>query len=197
MVLILSGRRTRACWIISGALHGNILAIPGVSISVEHLFPSLKHTLSDAWSSMTVQTASMDIVTKQWLKLGLAERVNYTGFTSKFTRSRIYLNISISYSYSTASIWIWFTKNMIWSLQGEYDMNMIQNFRIHIIFWPALVIRSFELPWITYCTISFNSKMHVTFKISDKSPKSAKIENFFLQGFSEIGCDAWHSNWMK
>jgi hypothetical protein len=40
-----------------------------------------------------------------------------------------------------------------------------------------------------YCTISFNSKMHVTFNFSDKSPKSAKIEKKLLQGFSEIGCD--------
>ncbi|KAJ7348278.1 hypothetical protein DFH08DRAFT_698178 [Mycena albidolilacea] len=56
------------------------LAIPGVSISVEHLFLSLKHTLSDALSSMTAETVSVDIFTKEWLKSGLAEGVNYTDF---------------------------------------------------------------------------------------------------------------------
>jgi hypothetical protein len=64
----------------------DILAIPGVSISVERLFSSLKHTLSDTQSSMTVEMVSVDIVTKEWLKSGLAEGVNYT----ELTTSRIY-----------------------------------------------------------------------------------------------------------
>jgi hypothetical protein len=51
----------------------NIWAIPGVSISVERLFSSLKHTLTDSRSSMTALTASLDIVTKAWLKSGLGE----------------------------------------------------------------------------------------------------------------------------
>jgi hypothetical protein len=63
-----------------GRVARDILAIPGVSISVERLFSSLKHTLSDARSSMTAETASVDIVTKEWLKSGLAEGVNYTDF---------------------------------------------------------------------------------------------------------------------
>ncbi|KAJ7737172.1 hypothetical protein DFH07DRAFT_685844, partial [Mycena maculata] len=54
----------------------DILAIPGVSISVEHLFSSVKHTLSDACSSMIAETAVVDIVTKEWLKSGL----DYTEF---------------------------------------------------------------------------------------------------------------------
>ena len=58
----------------------DILAIPGVSISVERLFSSLKHTLSDARASMTAETASVDIITKEWLKSGLAEGVNYMDF---------------------------------------------------------------------------------------------------------------------
>jgi hypothetical protein len=58
----------------------DILAIPGVSISVERLFSSVKHTLSDARSSMTVETASVDFVTKEWLKLGLSQGVNYMDF---------------------------------------------------------------------------------------------------------------------
>lgn len=58
----------------------DILAIPGVSISVERLFSSVKHTLSDARSSMTAETAAVDIVTKEWLKSGLAEDVDYMKF---------------------------------------------------------------------------------------------------------------------
>ncbi|KAJ7742359.1 hypothetical protein DFH07DRAFT_750529, partial [Mycena maculata] len=54
----------------------DILAIPGVSISVEHQFSRVKHTLSDARSSMTAETAVVDIVTKEWLKSGL----DYTKF---------------------------------------------------------------------------------------------------------------------
>jgi hypothetical protein len=54
----------------------DIIAIPGVSVTIEHLFLSLRHTLSDTRSSMTAETASMDIVTKEWLKLGLAEGMN-------------------------------------------------------------------------------------------------------------------------
>ncbi|KAJ7027120.1 hypothetical protein C8F04DRAFT_965571 [Mycena alexandri] len=56
------------------------LAIPGVSISVERLFSSVKKTLSDDHSSMTVETASVDIVTKEWIKAGLAEGLNWMDF---------------------------------------------------------------------------------------------------------------------
>jgi hypothetical protein len=58
----------------------DILAILGVSISIEHLFSSVKHTLSDARSSMFAETVSVDIVTKEWLKLGLGQGVKYTDF---------------------------------------------------------------------------------------------------------------------
>ncbi|KAJ7776828.1 hypothetical protein DFH07DRAFT_731483, partial [Mycena maculata] len=50
----------------------DILAILGVSISMEWLFSSVKHTLSDAHLSMTTETAAVDIVMKEWLKYGLA-----------------------------------------------------------------------------------------------------------------------------
>ena len=58
----------------------NILAIPDESISVECLFSSLKHTLSHARTSMTSETVFLDVVTKEWLKSGLAEGVDYTDF---------------------------------------------------------------------------------------------------------------------
>ncbi|KIM72366.1 hypothetical protein PILCRDRAFT_803956, partial [Piloderma croceum F 1598] len=55
----------------------DILAIPGVSISVEHLFSSSKHTLSDVRSSMTAESASKTITTKEWLKKGFGYKVHY------------------------------------------------------------------------------------------------------------------------
>jgi hAT family C-terminal dimerisation region len=57
----------------------DILAIPGVSISVEWLFSSSKHTLSDLRSSLTAESASKTIVTKEWLRKGLGDGVNYLG----------------------------------------------------------------------------------------------------------------------
>ncbi|KAJ7733058.1 hypothetical protein DFH07DRAFT_755057 [Mycena maculata] len=57
----------------------DILAIPGVSISVECLFSSVKHTLLDACLSMTAETA-VDIVTKEWLKSGIVPGVDYMKF---------------------------------------------------------------------------------------------------------------------
>jgi hypothetical protein len=79
-----------------GRVAWDILVIPGVSISVEHLFSSLKHTLSDARSSMTAETASVEIFTKEWLKSGLAEGRTIR-ISSKFTKSRIYSDTFISY----------------------------------------------------------------------------------------------------
>jgi hypothetical protein len=55
----------------------DILAIPGVSISVERLFSSSKHTLSDSRSSMTAESASKTVVVKEWLKKGFGDGVNY------------------------------------------------------------------------------------------------------------------------
>ena len=49
----------------------------GVSISVEWLFLSSKHTLSDSHSSMTAESASKTVVVKEWLKKGLGAGVNY------------------------------------------------------------------------------------------------------------------------
>ncbi|KAJ7507045.1 hypothetical protein B0H11DRAFT_1705831, partial [Mycena galericulata] len=50
--------------------------LPGVSISVERLFSSLKH----ARTSMAADTVSVDVVCKEWLRSGLAEGVNYTDY---------------------------------------------------------------------------------------------------------------------
>lgn len=55
----------------------DILAIPGVSISVERLFSSSKHTLSDTRSSLSAKSASKTVVAKEWLKKGFGNGVNY------------------------------------------------------------------------------------------------------------------------
>jgi hAT family C-terminal dimerisation region len=55
----------------------DILAIPGVSISVERLFSSSKHTLSDARSSLSAKSGSKTVVAKEWLKRGFGEGMNY------------------------------------------------------------------------------------------------------------------------
>jgi hAT family C-terminal dimerisation region len=54
-----------------------ILTIPGISISVERLFSSSKHTLSNTRSSMTVESALKTITTKEWLKKGFGYEVHY------------------------------------------------------------------------------------------------------------------------
>jgi hypothetical protein len=55
----------------------DILAIPGVSISVERLFSSSKHTMADSQSSMTATSASKTVVAKEWLKQGRGNGINY------------------------------------------------------------------------------------------------------------------------
>jgi hypothetical protein len=48
-----------------------------ISISVEQLFSSSKHTLSDSRSSMTAESASKTVVIKEWLRKGLGDGVEY------------------------------------------------------------------------------------------------------------------------
>jgi len=55
----------------------DVLAISGVSILVEWLFSSSKHTLSDLCSSLTAESASKTVVAKEWLKKGFGAEVNY------------------------------------------------------------------------------------------------------------------------
>ena len=55
----------------------DVLAIPRVSISVERLFSSSKHTLSDSRSAMMAESASKTVVAKEWLKKGLGAGVDY------------------------------------------------------------------------------------------------------------------------
>ena len=58
----------------------DILTILGVSISVKHLFSSSKHTLSDAWSSLSAESASKTVIAKEWLKRGFSEGVSYLDY---------------------------------------------------------------------------------------------------------------------
>ena len=55
----------------------DILAIPGVSISVEQLFSGRKQTPSDSRSSLTAQLALKTVVAKELLKKGFGESLNY------------------------------------------------------------------------------------------------------------------------
>jgi hypothetical protein len=55
----------------------NILTIPGVSISVERLFSSSKHTLLDMWSSLSAESASKIVVAKEWLKNSFGDGLDY------------------------------------------------------------------------------------------------------------------------
>ena len=55
----------------------DVLAIPGVSIGIERLFSSCRHTLTDARSRLTAESAALTVITKEWLKRGLGEDVAY------------------------------------------------------------------------------------------------------------------------
>jgi len=55
----------------------DVLTIPGVSIAVERLFSSSKHTMSDARSSMAAATASATVVAKELLNAGFGEGLDY------------------------------------------------------------------------------------------------------------------------
>ncbi|KAL4262261.1 Zinc finger BED domain-containing [Pleurotus pulmonarius] len=55
----------------------DILTIPRVSVSVERLFSSSKHTISDTRSSLQAASASKTIVAKDWLKRGLGQDITY------------------------------------------------------------------------------------------------------------------------
>ena len=55
----------------------DILAVPGVSIAVERLFSSCRHTLRDARSSLSAESASLMVITKEWLKRGWGDGVQY------------------------------------------------------------------------------------------------------------------------
>ncbi|GBE89868.1 hypothetical protein SCP_1701940 [Sparassis crispa] len=55
----------------------DILAIPGVSIAVERLFSSSKHTLSDVRSSLVALSGSKTMVSKERLKRGLGANLPY------------------------------------------------------------------------------------------------------------------------
>ncbi|KAJ7696265.1 hypothetical protein B0H17DRAFT_883350, partial [Mycena rosella] len=64
---------------IPSSIACNILCIPGVSIAVECLFSSSKHTLakSDAQLFMAASTASSTVVTKELSSLGFRDGLDY------------------------------------------------------------------------------------------------------------------------
>jgi hAT family C-terminal dimerisation region len=54
-----------------------ILAIPGASISVEHLFSSSEQTLSYSHSLLTAESVSKTVVAKELLKNSFSKGLNY------------------------------------------------------------------------------------------------------------------------
>src|SRR5271168_3406787 len=90
-----------------GHIARDILAIPGVSISVEWLFSSSEHTLSDTCSSLTAVSALKTVVVKEWLKKGFGEDVNYldnicilSQYDYNMINYKYFLN-TICYDYTT------------------------------------------------------------------------------------------------
>jgi len=55
----------------------DILAIPGVSIAVERLFSSCRHTMADERASMNIDSVWKTIIAKEWLKRGMADNLDY------------------------------------------------------------------------------------------------------------------------
>ncbi|KIK73171.1 hypothetical protein PAXRUDRAFT_179078, partial [Paxillus rubicundulus Ve08.2h10] len=55
----------------------DILAISAVSVSVEQLFSSSEHTLSDSCLSLTAESASLMVISNEWLKLGYGDGIDY------------------------------------------------------------------------------------------------------------------------
>ena len=102
----------------------DILTITGVSILVEQLFSSSKHTLSDAWSSLSAESASKTVVSKEWLKNGFGEGLDYLDNVHTHTK---YNNIMIKYQYIPITIQYHYLMNTIWSMAGsiEYKYNII------------------------------------------------------------------------
>ena len=100
----------------------DILAIPGVSISVERLFSSSKHTLSDTCSLLTAISASKTVVTKEWLKKGYGVDINY--LDDVCIHSQYYYNI-INYEYKLNTIHYNYDMNRYRALALGYDMNIL------------------------------------------------------------------------
>ncbi|TFK77965.1 hypothetical protein K466DRAFT_507915, partial [Polyporus arcularius HHB13444] len=55
----------------------DVLAVPGLSIGVERLFSSCRHTLTDSQSSLTAESVSLTVITKEWLKRGWGDDIAY------------------------------------------------------------------------------------------------------------------------
>jgi hypothetical protein len=119
----------------------DILAIPGVSISVEQLFLSSKHTLSDLQSSMTAESTSKMAIVKKWLK---------KSFSQVLVMAWIILMVFVLKN-NLIILWLhWIYQNTLWyeypsntydNLNTEYNMITIyydQNHNIIVFGQPYL-----------------------------------------------------------
>jgi hypothetical protein len=106
----------------------DILAIPGVSISVEWLFSSSKHTLSDTHSWLTEVSALKTVVVKEWLKKGFEADVNYLDEAHTIVSWLEILEYDYNmskYEYKLNTIRYEYTTNRYGALTLKYDTNII------------------------------------------------------------------------
>ena len=79
----------------------DILTISAVSISVEHLFSSRKHTLSDSWSSLLAESALKTVVPRSdWRGVSAKQWITLLMFILTDNMITICLNID--------TYWIWY-----------------------------------------------------------------------------------------
>jgi hypothetical protein len=55
----------------------DILATPGVSVTVERLSSSCRRTMTEERGSLTPDSACKTVISKEWLKAGLGKGLNY------------------------------------------------------------------------------------------------------------------------
>lgn len=73
VVLTRMSQKHESAFPILARLAGDILAIPGVSISVQHLSSVCRHVITESRCSMTANTARMTVCAKEWLTEGLGD----------------------------------------------------------------------------------------------------------------------------
>lgn len=90
----------------------NVLAIPGVSISVKWLFSQCGLSLSSSRSSMTTETTSKEVVTKMLQRTGFGDDMHYlAGNDSALSDCTGALGLdTICYAYTKDKIHYHYTK---------------------------------------------------------------------------------------
>jgi hypothetical protein len=74
---------------ILSRLAQDVLAIPGTSISVERLFSSLWHMMSEERGSMTAETIRMAVLIKEGIKSGLMDGHCFTDYVKVQSKNNL------------------------------------------------------------------------------------------------------------